>query len=154
MCRSGGSSASFDGGKLQEAHVESARLALELDSSVEAPTAPDPPKVDGHKHAGKAPIAPEPFRPLVELPDLHVLRALIQNTARQAAAPHTPEGMRVTLDSLTVELTRGAEKLELGPGKVGLERKAHDLTLDFSAGSEKTPNPADTRRYGPHRCGR
>ncbi|HEX4515270.1 MAG TPA: biosynthetic peptidoglycan transglycosylase, partial [Polyangiaceae bacterium] len=73
-----------------------------------------------------------------EMPNLHVLRAMIQN-AGQRLAERAPDGLHVALDALGVDLKRGKEKLELGPGKLVIERHGSELALDFSAGTGQTP---------------
>jgi hypothetical protein len=138
----GASTAEIASGKLKDAHITDARLALELDdtSTTERPTqqvAPEPPPLqNGHKKGSKS--APEPFHPFIEMPNLHVLRAMIQN-AGQRLAERAPDGLHVALDALGVDLKRGKEKLELGPGKLVIERHGSELALDFSAGTGQTP---------------
>ncbi len=135
----GTTSASVEAGKLHDAHIDSARVALELEPVETAPL-PDPiPPPIPHKR-GKTVEPGEPFHPIVNLPDLHLVRTIIRSLGH-AMSDRAPEGMRVGLDALTIELTRGSEKLELGPGKVSVERNAQDVTLDFSAGSDKTETP-------------
>ena len=120
----GVTSATVVEGMLREAHVESARLSIGLD----APEAPvERPTDDGR------------FHPLFPLPDLHLLRAALQNSANQVAE-HVPSGLHVELDRLMVELTRGTEKLDLGPGAVSIDRREEALEVAFSAGAEaQTP---------------
>jgi len=130
---------SVEAGKLHDAHIDSARVALELEP-VESSPPPDPVPVPTPHKRGKSAEPPEPFHPLVALPDLHLLRAMIRSLG-QRAGDRAPEGMHVALDALTIELTRGSEKLELGPGKVSVERNTRDVTVDFSAGSDKTQTP-------------
>jgi hypothetical protein len=142
----GSTTGELEGGKLHEAHVDFARLALELADNDVAPaaaasTAPEPPppvQQNGHKKNGKAASPEEPFHPIVEMPNLHAFRAIIQNLG-QRVADRAPEGLHVSLDALTVELSRGKEKLELGPGKVTVERHAQEVALEFSAGTGQTP---------------
>ena len=133
------------GGQLRDAHVDSARVALTLrseDSGKPAAAAlPEPPVLPVvHKRNGPKGVAAttEPFRPLLPEIDLHVARAMLKN-AGVRLEPHFPDGARVSLDQLTVELTRGKERLELGPGKVALARQGDELALDFSAGMDQSP---------------
>jgi hypothetical protein len=139
----GAASATWAAGKLKDAHVDSARVAVALASpgaaaAKAAGTAPEPPPPPPTRRRHHAKGAPEPFHPVVTLPNLHLLRAAIENVGRRVA-DHAPEGLRVDLDSLTIELSRGKEKLELGPGKVTLARHASEVAVDFSAGSGETP---------------
>ena len=142
----GPTTAELEGGKLHEAHVDSARVALELDAETKAAApavvAPDPVPVQQAsvhpKKNGKNLTPPEAFHPLIDLPNLHALRAVIQNLGKRVAE-RAPEGLHVALDGLTVELSRGREKLELGPGKVNVERRAQEVALEFSAGTGQTP---------------
>ena len=138
----GTSTAEIEAGKLRDAHVTEARLALELDEA-SAPIAPQPiapepplPLQNGHKKGTKS--APEPFHPIVEMPNLHAFRAMIQNAGARLAE-RAPDGLHLGLDALGVDLKRGKEKLELGPGKVTIERHGNEVALDFSAGTGQTP---------------
>ena len=138
----GATSADLEAGRLKDAHVDSARVAVALaplgdGAKTNAAAAPEPIPLVAHKH-GHAPAAAEPFHPMVKLPDLHVLRAMLQNVGRQLE-DRAPDGMKVDLDALTIELSRGGEKLELGPGKVTAERRGGELACDFSAGTGQTP---------------
>ncbi len=135
----GASTVMVVGGKLQDAHIDTARIALELDAVDALPAAPtlDPPPPPVATKRGAKP-APEPFHAFVTMPELHVARAIVQNLGKRIA-DHAPEGFHVGLDALTVELSRGKEKLELGPGKVTVERHAAELAADFSAGTGQTP---------------
>jgi hypothetical protein len=137
----GASTVLLEGGKVRDAHVDSARVALELaplgaphaSAARASPEPPPPPPSRRRRHA-----APEPFHPVVALPNLHLWRAMLQNVGRRLV-DRAPEGLHVDLDALTVELSRGKEKLELGPGKVTVERHAQELAVDFSAGTGRTP---------------
>lgn len=136
----GASTATMSEGKLRDAHVDSARIALKLepvDAAIAPPTLDPPPPPPAIVKRGVKP-PPEPFHPFVTMPELHVARALVQNFGKRIAE-HAPEGLHVGLDTLTVELSRGKEKLELGPGKLTIERRASDLAGDFSAGTGQTP---------------
>jgi hypothetical protein len=139
-----GASCELEGAKLKNAHVDSARLALRLSAldvaSVQPGTAgaPEPPPPPVAHKRGHAPPEAEPFHAIVAMPNLHQLRAMIQNAGREVAE-RAPDGLRVDLDALTVEIERGAEKLELGPGKMTVERRDGELAGDFSAGSGQTP---------------
>src|SRR6185312_15666445 len=140
-----GADCALAGAKLKSAHVDSARVALALSALDVASARPGgggapepPPPPPGTHNRGHAAAETEPFHPLVPMPNLHELRAMIQNVGRQIA-DRAPDGLRVDLDALTVEITRGAEKLELGPGKVTVERKGGELASEFSAGSGQTP---------------
>ncbi len=140
-----GASTELEGGKLKSAHVGSARVALALDAIGIAPRAigtappepPPPPPTAAHKR-GHAAADAEPFHPIVKLPNLHTLRAILQNIGREVG-DRAPEGLHVELDGLIVELSRGAERLELGPGKVTIERRGSELACDFSTGTGQTP---------------
>jgi hypothetical protein len=138
----GASTAEIEAGKVKDLHVTDARLAIELDETSAAPitdqkAAPEPPPLqNGHKKGTKS--APEPFHPFIDMPNLHAFRAMIQN-AGQRLAEHAPDGLHVGLDALGVDLKRGKEKLELGPGKLTVERHGSELALDFSAGTGQTP---------------
>ena len=132
--------AAMMGSELREAHVDSARIALALRSegpaAPQAAGTPEPPAVPVvHKRNAKKGEPAEPFRPILPEVDLHVARAMLTNAGARLD-PHFPDGARVSLDELTVELTRGKEKLELGPGKVALERQAQTLAVDFTAGDQ------------------
>ena len=138
----GALTAEVDGGKLKDAHVESARVALELGAKTSAATqatqaAPEPPPPPPTRHKGRRPRRSRFIRSST-LPNLHVLRAMMQNVGKRVA-DRAPEGLHVDLDALDVELARGKEKLELGPGKVTIERRASELAVDFSAGTGQTP---------------
>ena len=138
----GPSTAEIAAGKLKDAHITDARLALELDETSAAPAsvqqaAPEPPPLQ-HGHQKGVKSAPEPFHPFIDLPNLHAFRAMIQN-AGQRLAERAPDGLHLGLDALGVDLKRGKEKLELGPGKVTIERHGSELALEFSAGTGQTP---------------
>src|SRR5205823_876993 len=138
----GASTAEIEAGKLRDAHITDARLAIDLGEQSPAPApsqvvAPEPPPLqNGHKKGSKS--APEPFHPIIEMPNLHAFRAMIQN-AGQHLADRVPDGLHVALDALGVDLKRGNEKLELGPGKVTALRRGNEMALDFSAGTGQTP---------------
>jgi len=139
----GASTGEIEAGKLKDAHITDARVALELDEASAAVSTdqkiapePPPPLQNGHKKGWKS--APEPFHPFIDMPNLHVLRAMIQN-AGQRLAERAPDGLHIGLDALGVDLKRGKEKLELGPGKLVVERHGSELAIDFSAGTGQTP---------------
>lgn len=127
-------------GKLVDAHIASARVKIvlhtpEVTSSdpIVVPVAPV-----ALKRGAKTRAAPEPFHPLFAMPDLHLARAAVRNLAARIAE-RAPEGFHIGLDALTIELARGTEKLELGPGTVMVERRASEVATDFSAGTGQTP---------------
>jgi len=126
-------------GKLQSAHIESARVAVVLHAldavTAEAPPSPITPPIT--KRGAKT-AEPAPFHPFVALPDLHLARALVRRLGDRVAE-RAPEGFKIDVDAVTAQIERGQEKLELGPGKLAVERHATEVAADFSAGSGQTP---------------
>ena len=111
-------------GMVQGAHIASARVKVELD--VPGPPTDEPPA---------PPANGAPRSVFLHLPDTHGLRAFVQVLGQRIDA-HTPPGLVATLDEVTVELVRGTEKLELGPGSVKVQRSAEQLDVEFAAGAQ------------------
>jgi hypothetical protein len=87
------------------------------------------------------PSSIEASTPLVQLPDLHVLRASAASLVA-LLAKRLPEGSILTIDGLALRLQRGTEdRLSLGPGPLKVERLAStiDMTFSTSAGATGTP---------------
>ncbi len=98
------------------------------DASTEPPPRPLAPRAKGHARKSKA---EEPFHPPLPLPDLHAWRARLRYLAQRAGG-HFPEGAKVDIDGLTVEVVRGKEKLAVGPGPVTITRHDAEIALDYS----------------------
>ncbi len=131
----GRASTTYADGKLQNAHIDSARIEAifgVIEPPPPEPSLPPPPPSPPTKRGAKT-AEPTVFHPIVPMPDLHIARALVQRLARRVA-DRTPEGFRLVIDAVTIAVERGKEKLELGPGSATFERRASELATDFSAG--------------------
>lgn len=125
----GTAAASFDPQKhLVSAHAAAFDVSVTLASEAPPPETPPPPPSPPARGA-----PPEPFRPLLALPDLHKLRARAQSLA-DLAALHTATDAHADIDSLTLTLVRGKESLSLGPGRARMARGETGFDLSFTAG--------------------
>lgn len=129
-------------GKISLARADSAELDVVLSDRTKAAqaaqTEPDPPAILVVKRPGKS--APQPYGPIVVLPDLHDWRSRVR-AAVFALAGRTSDDVRVDLPAVSLFLSRGPDHVEIGPGSLSLSRSATDLLIDFSSRAAPGKSP-------------
>jgi len=136
----GNASADFDReNKLALAHADTADFGIGL-AEKEKPEKekkddPDPPAAPIVKRPGKQP--PQPYGPIFVLPDLHDLRARVR-AATTLLAARTTSDANADVRGVSLAITRGADRVEIGPGSFSLVRSSEAFAIDFA--SRAAPN--------------
>jgi hypothetical protein len=142
-------------GKLSNAHADDVELGVVLQSEAKAPAPPSPdppppPIIPVVKRPGKAP--PQPYGPLFTLPDLHDLRTKVR-TAVTAFAGRATDDVHADVPAVSLSVTRGTDKVEIGPGSFSLKRSPSDLTIDFASRASPGKPPLALRIDAPIAAG-
>ena len=137
-------------GKLSNAHADDVEIGVILKDepkpAVTPTTEPPPPLLPVVKRPGKAP--PQPYGPLFTLPDLHEWRAHVR-TAVTAFAGRTTDDVHADVPAVSLSVSRGTDKVEIGPGSFSLSRSPSDLTVDFASRASPGKPPLALRIDAP-----
>lgn len=145
-----GASAELVGGKLARARADGADvgvlLAPQASEGKSSQAEPAPPALPVIKRAGKP--APQPYGPIVVLPDLHELRARVRAVV-SAIAARTASDVHVDVPAVSFAVTRGQDRVEVGPGSFDLSRTPTDLVVDFASRAAPGRSPLTLKLDAP-----
>ncbi len=102
-----------------------------------------PPPLDRHK-GPPLPAVTDASVPLLNLPELHLVRAAVASATAELAS-RLPQGGFVEIGGLSLAIQKGGERLSIGPGPLTVRRMGERIAIDFSTSAVANGTPLTLR---------